>query len=265
MKCIAADLDRTVIPNGLEADDNSVQQFREVLEKYNLRLVYVTARRMESVLNAIERYDLPVPEAVIGQVGTTLHYNVNGSFEQAEQWRQSILSAASNWNRSHLKENLDEFEELIIQAEKEQNEFKLSYILEDYNSLESVVPNVMKQVQELSNGDAEVTASADLNSGIAYVDILPTGITKLAALDFFRTENGLEVVDLLFAGDSENDLSVLLSHYPAVVVNNASESVKKRVSASKVGVPAYLACGSNGSNGNYGAGIVEAIQKQLDR
>ena len=63
----------------------------------------------------------------------------------------------------------------------------------------------------------------------------------------------------IFAGDSGNDLDVLLSTVPSVLVANADAEVRTAVKS----VPAdklYLAQGDFlGMNGNYSAGIVEGV------
>ena len=67
---------------------------------------------------------------------------------------------------------------------------------------------------------------------------------------------------VLFAGDSGNDLDVLCSDLPAVLVANASDEVREQALqlASQAGTTAqlYLAQGTLG-NGHYAAGILEGI------
>jgi hypothetical protein len=70
--------------------------------------------------------------------------------------------------------------------------------------------------------------------------------------------------EVLFAGDSGNDLSVLASELPAVLVANAAESVRGEavtVAQSNGTTPhLYLAQGGFWEmNGNYSAGILEGV------
>ncbi len=259
MKIIAADLDRTVIPNGVETDDDSLGQFRFVLQESELDLIYVTARSITSVKRAIQRYNLPLPSAVIGQVGTTLHLRKENEFVPVTEWDETILAMSCGWDRNLLRTELTQLNGLILQDEKEQNQFKLSFTLEDYNQMAVIVPEVEKIVNQISGESAEVTASADLNSGVAYVDILPRSVSKYSALEFYRNQRAISRDMFLCCGDSENDLSMLLSEYPSLLVNNASESVKKIVEKRKVGTPAIVASGRFGRSGNYGSGIVEGL------
>lgn len=258
-RIVAADLDRTIIPNGPAEDENSVKHLRHALDSGNLDIIYVTARNISSVERAIEHYNLPVPGAVIGQVGATIHINENGEFKPFDLWHCEIMRNCKRWSREGIEQALIEIEELHIQAEKEQHQFKLSYTIEDYEKMEAIVPRVVQIVQEFAEGDAEVTASRDLNSGVAYVDVMPAVVSKLSALEFYRGEMGFQQEQFLCAGDSENDLSVLLSVYRCVVVQNADYSMKKKVLQCKEGVPATIASGRFGNSGNYGSGIVEAL------
>jgi hypothetical protein len=70
---------------------------------------------------------------------------------------------------------------------------------------------------------------------------------------------GFEPDQTVFAGDSGNDLDVLTSDIPSVLVANADADIKARmatVSAAKL----YLAKGDFlGMNGNYCAGILEGV------
>ena len=88
MKIIAADLDRTVIPNGVAEDDDSVRMFTEMLEQTGARLIYVTARNYKSVVRAIDRWNLPTPETIIGQVGSAIHHYREGVFVEDISWQE---------------------------------------------------------------------------------------------------------------------------------------------------------------------------------
>jgi hypothetical protein len=68
----------------------------------------------------------------------------------------------------------------------------------------------------------------------------------------------------LFAGDSGNDLEVLVSPIPSVLVANGHPEVREQALrlAAENGQAAQLYCargGWSGMNGNYSAGILEGI------
>jgi hypothetical protein len=68
----------------------------------------------------------------------------------------------------------------------------------------------------------------------------------------------------VFAGDSGNDLDVLASRVPSVLVANASDEVKARACAlaEDDGTSDFLYLagrGVFGMNGNYAAGVLEGL------
>jgi hypothetical protein len=72
-------------------------------------------------------------------------------------------------------------------------------------------------------------------------------------------QNGFTRETTVFAGDSGNDLDVLLSDVPAVLVANADAEVRRQAEKAHRDV-LYLAQGGYlGMNGNYSAGILEGI------
>jgi hypothetical protein len=77
-------------------------------------------------------------------------------------------------------------------------------------------------------------------------------------------QKGFDVRETVFAGDSGNDLPVLASAVPAVLVANASEEVREAAvrQALANGYPEalYVARGTlPGMNGNYTAGVLEGV------
>ena len=77
-------------------------------------------------------------------------------------------------------------------------------------------------------------------------------------------KQGLSAEQILYAGDSGNDLSVLSSEVPAVLVANAHPDVAAQALEASMQKGTsnrlYLAQGGYlGMNGNYSAGILEGI------
>jgi 3-deoxy-D-manno-octulosonate 8-phosphate phosphatase KdsC-like HAD superfamily phosphatase len=83
-------------------------------------------------------------------------------------------------------------------------------------------------------------------------------------VEFLMRHQGFDVSNTVFAGDSGNDLPVLASAIPSVLVANAAYdvAVQVKIQAIKQGTMAafYQAQGGFlGMNGNYSAGILEGI------
>jgi hydroxymethylpyrimidine pyrophosphatase-like HAD family hydrolase len=106
--------------------------------------------------------------------------------------------------------------------------------------------------------------SVDEAAGVGLLDVLPARATKQHAVAFVREALAVPLADTLFAGDSGNDLAVLVSPIPAVLVANAHPEVAaealRRSEAQGTRAALYLARGGwRGLNGCYAAGILEGV------
>ena len=100
--------------------------------------------------------------------------------------------------------------------------------------------------------------------GIGLLDILPARASKVHAVEALRSLHGLECATTVFCGDSGNDMEVLASPIPAVLVANARPDVRESALrlADEEGNGDRLYCargGFMGMNGNYCAGILEGV------
>ena len=98
--------------------------------------------------------------------------------------------------------------------------------------------------------------------------MLPASATKYHAVEFLIEMLGLSLDHTVFAGDSGNDLPVLVSRIHSVLVGNASTAVREEAErlASQQGTESalYFAKGNfMGMNGNYSAGILEGLAHYL--
>ena len=89
--------------------------------------------------------------------------------------------------------------------------------------------------------------------------MLPVSANKLHAIRFLMQQQGFGQENTVFAGDSGNDLDVLLSSISAVLVANADEEVKRLAEQAHKGTLYIAEGGYLGMNGNYSAGILEGI------
>ena len=71
---IATDLDRTLLPNGKQPYDGSMGLFKEIVQDKEIVLTYVTGRNLSLVRKAIKKFDAPLPNYIIAQVGTKIYY-----------------------------------------------------------------------------------------------------------------------------------------------------------------------------------------------
>lgn len=257
---LATDLDRTLLPNGSQPESPAARQrFRRLAERPEVRLAYVTGRHREWVEAAIAEYALPWPDFVIADVGTSLYEIDAHDWRQVQDWQQAI---ALDWGgRSHaeLAASVGEIPGLRLQEAVRQGACKLSYYAPPLIDPAELLSRLRKRL-EASGARVNLVWSIDETTATGLLDVLPASASKLHALEFLRERLGIARDRTVFAGDSGNDMEVLVSDIPAVLVANAQESVRAEAVAHADRAKLYLARGGLlGMNGNYSAGILEGV------
>jgi HAD superfamily hydrolase (TIGR01484 family) len=261
---ICTDLDRTLLPNGAEPESAGARErFHAVVDRPEVELAFVSGRHRALVEAAIAEYQLPRPNFVIGDVGTSI-YNVDDS--GWSQWPAWVAALEQSWGARDgqaLVALFADIETLTPQESEKQGRFKSSY----YAPL-SVDVNQLKQHmrQRLTRAGlpSRIIWSIDETTETGLVDVLPENASKLHAVRFLMQNTGHTLSNTLFAGDSGNDLEVLCSEINSVLVANATDSVRAQALqlATEAGaVHALYAArgGLRGMNGNYSAGILEGL------
>lgn len=261
---LCTDLDRTLIPNGDEPESPGArEQFARLVAKPEVILAYVSGRHRTLVEQAIRDYQLPMPDFVIGDVGTSVYRTKGGTWTQIPDWWEIIGADWAGTEHSGLAALFSEIPGLRLQESEKQNRFKLSY----YAPVDLDHQSVIRQMHELLTPigvRASLIWSIDEAAGVGLLDVLPKEATKYHAVVFLMGLTGHGESDTLFAGDSGNDLEVLASPIPAVLVANGHPEVRaeaRRLSLARgTEDRLYEARGGwSGMNGNYAAGILEGV------
>lgn len=261
---ICTDLDRTLLPNGAEPESPGARdRFRAVAARPEVELAFVSGRHRALVEAAIAEYELPAPDYVIGDVGTSIYSVQDGDWSQWPSWDAELAQDWGHRDGTDLVALLRDIETLTPQEDEKQGRFKSSY----YAPLSLDVEQLKQQMQQRlarAGLPSRIIWSVDDNTRTGLVDVLPANASKLHALRFLLQHSGHTLANTLFAGDSGNDLEVLCSEIHSVLVANASGSVRElalRLAAEAGTAPAlYTAHGDlRGMNGNYSAGILEGL------
>ena len=261
---LCTDLDRTLLPNGAQPESPMARRrFQALAADSELVLVYVTGRDRQRVERAINNYLLPVPDFVISDVGTNIYDLRQGGWQVWQQWQEEIAPDWDGFDHQRLSRLLSGFSDLRLQEFSKQNTFKLSYYVPLHVDRLTLVERLTACLQE-NRVNASLIWSVDEPAGIGLLDVLPNRATKLHAVEFLQTSLGIPLSQTLFAGDSGNDLPVLASSIPSVLVANAMPSVAQEALAAAEAAGhrnrLYLARGNFlGMNGNYSAGILEGV------
>lgn len=261
---ICTDLDRTLMPNGDAPESPEARpRFARLVSRADVSLAYVSGRDQVLVEKAMRDYNLPRPDFVIGDVGTSIYDVGSGPWRVWESW-QDLLDACWKTETGHSLQTLfTDIPGLTPQESSKQGRFKSSYYAPEEIDVEALI-RVMQERLLIRGLKSHLIWSVDDNRRIGLVDVLPEPASKLNAIRHLMQRLDQPRSATLFAGDSGNDLSVLCSDIPAVLVANASDGVREQARNEcrrrQTESAFYAATGGVlGMNGNYSAGILEGL------
>ena len=261
---LCTDLDRTLLPNGPQAESSGARtKFRQLVTQPGVNLVYVTGRDRRLVEDAIDEYQLPHPDYVIADVGSTIYEIQQHDWRHWDKWQQEISPDWAGKSHDQMHSLFSSSLLLKLQEDTKQNTYKLSY----YVSLEADHEALMLEMHSILVSNkirANLIWSIDELAGTGLLDVLPASANKRHAIEFLMKQLGFDLSNTIFAGDSGNDVAVLTSPIRSVLVANASSDVRdeaKQLALNLGQIDAlYFAHGGFfGMNGNYSAGILEGV------
>lgn len=262
---LCTDLDRTLIPNGPEPESPGARdRFAALAAHEQVTLAYVSGRHRALVEEAIAEYGLPQPDFVIGDVGTTIYrVGTDNLWLREHAWEEKIGRDWAGKSGGEIAVLLDDLSELRLQEASKQNRYKLSFYLPLQADGEAVTGEIERRLQQ-AGVKARLIRSVDAPAGVGLLDIVPEQASKFHAISELISGHEFDLEWSLFCGDSGNDIEVLASAIPSVLVANASDEVRaqalKLAAENGVGDRLYLAHGGFlKMNGNYAAGILEGV------
>jgi len=260
---LCSDLDRTLLPNGDEPESVLARPLLRVLsERADVCLVYVSGRNLSLLQQAVDEYQIPLPDFAIGDVGTTIYQIENDQWRPWPEWQDYIAPDWNGYDHSVLLQQLTDIPQLELQAQAQQGRFKLSYYTSVDVDTETLLAAIDVRLQALGV-NASLIWSIDEAAGVGLLDVLPRRATKLGAIRFLMQRGQFSEQQTVFAGDSGNDLPVLVSGLPSILVRNAHADVRREALAglgSDAQHTLYQAQGDFlGMNGCYAAGVLEGL------
>ena len=259
MKILATDLDRTLLPNGRwPPDPGAIDLFNELTEKHDVLVVYVTGRNLVLTENAIKEFGVRYPNILCSDVGTSIRKYEDGEWKFDDGWVEHVKRESPKWDAMAIRDAVGRVDGMREQESEHQNQFKQSYYVKHEKK-----DQVLKKVDELVKGkfDEVIVYSFDSQDGKGLLDFLPASATKQTALEYVAEEFDTAKKDVVFCGDSGNDIFPLTAGFSGVLVRNADdqlvEKVKKAMNQNP-GLKVYFAKGDfNGLKGYYTSGVIE--------
>ena len=259
MKILATDLDRTLLPNGSwKADANAIAMFNELTEQQDVLVVYVTGRNLSLTERAIEEFGVRFPNVLCGDVGTTIRKRENGRWTFDHGWTARVKRASPKWDAAAIRESVADIDGLVEQAAEHLNEFKQSYDLA-LDRKDDVLRSISERVE--GRFDEVIVYSVDSQENKGLIDFLPKSATKQAAVEYVAEECDTPIEEVVYCGDSGNDIFPLTAGFSGVLVRNADDQLVARVQdamTEKPNLKVYFAKGDfMGLSGYYTSGVIE--------
>ncbi len=259
MKILATDLDRTLLPNGSwPADPGAIELFNELTQKHDVLVVYVTGRNLQLSENAIKEYGIRYPDVLIGDVGTSIRKYEQGQWHHDRGWDTYVKKTSPRWDAEVVRKAVSGIDGLTEQEREHCGPFKQSYYV-DHNNKEAILQQVDQRIK--GKYDEVIIYSYDSQTGNGLLDLLPQSATKQTALEYIADEFGASKTDVVFCGDSGNDVFPLTAGFSGVLVRNADEQLVTNVKQAQETNPElriYFARGGfKDLNGYYTSGVIE--------
>lgn len=248
-RVLATDLDGTFIPlAGDETAKTALVQIRDQTDRGEFPLAFVTGRHLESVLDAIVDDGLPMPGWILCDVGTSIYTldastdstsatnplfesisrtSLESQFHRVTAYDDTLDAIVGKVEMKSLRDSIGEFSDFRLQESFKQGRHKLSYYV-PAEKLDDCRLRVEAYIEKNSLPYG-IISSIDPFNGDGLIDVLPTGVSKAFALDWWCQNNGYRPDEVVFCGDSGNDLAALVAGYRAVVVGNAARSLALHV------------------------------------
>ncbi len=255
-KLRASDMDGTVVPLDQKPErQNEIQEFNELISDHpQLALAYVTGRHLELGLEGVAKHNLPTPHIFVCDVGTTIYFRTNDIWEKDLEYRGKLKNSWHDLNGRDIAALLTDIQDLEPQEDERQKEFKQSYYLPLTVNREHIVRLIKDRLLEKDIA-VNVIYSIDTLKHVGLVDVLPVIAAKDYALRYLWNKLQINKEDIVYAGDSGNDLLAFVSGFNAIVVQNTGEDVKdfvrKQIVIKNIGQHVFFA------NFKYVKGVIE--------
>lgn len=228
---LATDLDGTLIPFANQTQQQAALQWlHENHHAHSIGLVFVTGRNFHSVQEAITQFQLPIPDWIICNVGASIYQRTaSGEFQVSRAYETTLDQIVSHLPISNLAAGFSSHPAMRLQREGNQTRHKLSYIAAA-DLLPALEIELQNHLQALAAPYSLIT-SVDPFDGDGMIDFLPQNVSKAFALDWWTQTNNVSPAQIVFAGDSGNDLAALIAGYRTILVGNADLTLAKKVHA----------------------------------
>lgn len=233
-RLLICDIDNTLIGNR-----HSLRKLFKMLANSKVKVGFgvATGRNLELIKEVLRDWNIPSPNLLISSVGSEIYYGQNPQVDT--EWQRWLNY---RWQAQKVREILKKEKGLTLQPEHCQNPYKVSYFIDENANL--TTKDIKKKLRQ------ENISCNVIHSHGSLLDILPVRCSKGLALRYFINKWKLSSSNVLVAGDSGNDISMLRGEVLGVVVANYSPEVETLRHEPRI----FFA------PGKFAQGIIDAIE-----
>jgi len=201
---LATDLDGTFLGGHQDA---RLKLYQLIAAHPDIDLAFVTGRGLEDVLPLLADPTIPIPDYIICDVGATV---VHGETQQPILEIQERIDDSWPGDRT-VADALAHIPEL--QRQEVPQERRCSFFCEEHH-----VDQEVRRIIEALGCDLQYSAGR-------YLDVLPRGVSKGGTLAQLVEHLGLDIEDVLVAGDTLHDISMYQQGFKGVCVGDSYEGL----------------------------------------
>ncbi|MEA1993896.1 MAG: HAD-IIB family hydrolase [Euryarchaeota archaeon] len=192
----------------LTGDREAITEFNRFISSHRktFYLVYSSGRFKASMISLIKEESLPIPNALIANIGTEIYYAPHWNPDR--DWEKRLTG---HWPKEEILSVLRGFD---IQPQPYMKKFVLGYYVRNGNVVKNIEKKLCDQVKCVYTKNR-------------YLDVIPAVAGKGSAAEHLKRKISLPII---CCGDSENDIGMLMKGDYGVLVGNASETIKKKMS-----------------------------------
>ncbi|MDY6967821.1 MAG: HAD-IIB family hydrolase [Spirochaetota bacterium] len=207
---IASDIDNTLIGK----DNHQLKDFIQILNENFGTIVFcvATGRTVESAVEYLKLYNLPVPDIIVSAVGTEIYYSDKLIYDKG--WDSHI---SQKWDRIKIVDSIKKLDFLEYQEEDTQRKFKISYFMKPGKDRLAIIHDLL-----LKNR----CYYSLIYSHDRLLDIVPYRASKGKAVRYLSYKWEIPLENMLVCGDSGNDEYMLRGDTLGVVVGNYSRELE---------------------------------------
>lgn len=228
---LASDMDGTVIPlHRRPGAKKSVRNFKAFVNAQGLQLLlaYVTGRDLNLALEGIKTWGLPTPRLLACDVGTTMYVRRGDKWHCDQMYRRMMRESFGGCEGADIISMLGSVDALTLQETEKQAEFKVSYYVSLHQNKKQLIRSIKGRLAR-RGVRSNLVYSVDQKKKKGLLDILPSNVAKDTAVRYLQAKQKIPTENVIYAGDSGNDLLAFLSGYKSIIVANTPPTVKKVV------------------------------------